>query len=181
LSSNFPAAPPSDALAEFPLHEEALRAGETGAAAEPEREASSGPEPVATLGLRAAAFAADLSGASLAVTIALMTAVAWAGRGPRLSGLVWAAAFGLLFSFVFVGLPLTLFGRTVGMSLAGLAARQGPSGRVLTPSEASRRWAGTALAAVSLGLPLWLGRRDPERPTLADRLSGRPLVREVES
>jgi hypothetical protein len=170
-----------DSLAEFPLREEPLRAPETRAAAEPEHERSSGPEPVATLGLRAIAFAADLSGASLAVTIALMAAVAWAGRGPRLPGLAWAAAFGVLFSFVFVGLPLALFGRTVGMSLAGLAARPGPVGRVLTPSEAFKRWAGTALAAISLGLPLWLGRRDPERPTLADRLSGRSLVREVES
>jgi hypothetical protein len=170
-----------DALAEFPLRDEPRRAGVTPPAGASARSSSSDPEPVATLGARAIAFAADLSGASLAVTIALMAAAAWVGRGPRLPGLGWAAAFGVLFSFVFVGLPLALFGRTVGMSLAGLAARPGPAGRVLTPSEASRRWAGTALAAASLGLPLWLGRRDPERPTLADRLSGRPLVREVES
>jgi hypothetical protein len=181
LSPTSRGGPSPDSLAEFPLLEEPLRAPETRAAAEPEREPSSGLEPVATLGPRAIAFAADLSGASLAVTIALMASVAWAGRGPRLWGLVWAAAFGVLFSFVFVGLPLALFGRTVGMSLAGLAARPGPAGRVLTPLEASKRWAGTALAAISLGLPLWLGRRDPERPTLADRLSGRSLVREGES
>ncbi|HEY7111803.1 MAG TPA: RDD family protein [Thermoanaerobaculia bacterium] len=173
------AAPP-DVLAEFPLQEEPLRGSETRASAAPAA-AEVGPEPVATLGARALAFAADVAGASLAVTVALMAAVAWVGRGPRTTGLAWAGAFGALFSLVFVGLPLTLFGRTVGMSLAGLAARPGPSGRGMTPSEASRRWAGTALAAISLGLPLWLGRRDPERPTPADRLSGRTLVREAGS
>ena len=172
------AAPPPDALAEFRLQEEPHRAG---GAREPAAATAADAEPVATLGIRAVAFAADLAGASLAVTIALMAAMAWTGRGPRAPGLAWAAAFGILFSLVFVGLPLTLFGRTVGMSLAGLAARPGPSGRGMTPSEACRRWAGTAVAAITLGLPLWVSRRDPERPTPADRLSGRTLVREAGS
>jgi len=172
--------PPSEALADFPLHDGTSRAIASRPAPTAEDPPASS-EPVATLGPRAVAFAADLAGASLAVTIALMGAVAWAGRGPRPPGLAWAAAFGVLFSFVFVGLPLTLFGRTVGMSLAGLAACPGPSGRGMTPGEASRRWTGTAIAAIALGLPLWLGRRDPERPTPADRLSGRTLVREAAS
>ena len=100
------------------------------------------------------------------------------GRPLRLAGLAWAAAFGLEFSFFFVVLPLTLFGRTVGMSLAGLAASPGPSGRRLTAGEASRRWAGTLLAAAGLGLPLLFTARDASRPTPADRLSGRPLTRD---
>jgi uncharacterized RDD family membrane protein YckC len=135
----------------------------------------------APLSARAIAFAADLAGTSLAVTLALMAAVASAGRAPRLAGLPWAASFGLGFSFVFVVLPLTLFGRTVGMSLAGLAARPSLSGRRLTPGEAARRWAGTAISAAAFGLPLLLTMRDPLRPTPADRLSGRTLERDGES
>ncbi len=136
--------------------------------------------PAAPLSARAVAFAADLAGTSLAVTLAVIAAVTVAGRAPRLAGLPWAAAFALAYSFVFVVLPLTLFGRTVGMSLAGLAAAAGPSGRRLTPGEAARRWAGTLLAAAALGLPLLWTLRDPSSPTPADRFSGRPLVRDLE-
>jgi uncharacterized RDD family membrane protein YckC len=135
----------------------------------------------APLSARAIAFAADLAGTSLAVTLAVIAAVAVAGRAPRLAGLPWAAAFALAYSFVFVVLPLTLFGRTVGMSLAGLAAAPGPSGRRLTPGEAARRWAGTLLTAAALGLPLLWTLRDPSSTTPADRFSGRPLVRDLES
>ncbi|HYB52635.1 MAG TPA: RDD family protein [Thermoanaerobaculia bacterium] len=144
--------------------------------------ASSEPaEPAAPLAARAVAFAADLAGSSLAVTLALVAAAAATGRAPRLAGLPWAVAFGIGFSFVFVALPLTLFGRTVGMSLAGLAASPGASGRRLTPAEAARRWAGSLLAAASLGLALIPGGRDSSYRTPADRWSGRPLRREVEA
>jgi hypothetical protein len=134
----------------------------------------------ATLSARAIAFAADLAGSSLAVTLALIGAVAATGRAPHVGGLAWAAAFGLGFSFVFIALPLTLFGRTVGMSLAGLTTRPSHSGRRLTPAEAAWRWAGSAFAAAALGLPLLVTMRDPLRPTPADRWSGRTLMREVE-
>ncbi len=133
----------------------------------------------APLSARAIAFAADLAGTSLAVTLALIAGIAATGRAPRLSGLPWAAAFAIGFSFVFVCLPLTLFGRTVGMTLAGLTARPGESGRRLTPGEAARRWAGTALLVAGLGLPLLLA-GDPLRGTPADRLSGRILIRDAE-
>jgi len=136
--------------------------------------------PGAPLSTRSVAFAADLAGTSLAVTLAVIAARAAAGRSPALSGLAWAAAFGVVYSFVSVVLPLALFGRTVGMSLAGLSARPGPSGRRLTAAEAARRWAGTALSAAGLGLPLLWTIRDPLRPTPADRFSGRPLVRDAE-
>ncbi len=170
----------ADPLADLPLRPEGAAAGfalplairATGAA---EAEPAAAP-----LSARAIAFAADLAGASLAVTLAVMAAVAATGRAPRISGIPWAAAFGLAFSYLFVVLPLTLFGRTVGMSLAGLAARAGPMGRGLTLAEASWRWAGTALSALALGLPLLQTMRDPGRPiTLSDRLSGRELVRET--
>ncbi|MGE5276897.1 MAG: RDD family protein [Acidobacteriota bacterium] len=133
----------------------------------------------APLSARAIAFAADLAGTSLAVTLALIAGIAATGRAPLLSGLPWAAAFAIGFSFVFVCLPLTLFGRTVGMALAGLTARAGAFGRRLTPGEAARRWAGTALVVAGLGLPLLVG-GDPLRGTPADRLSGRLLIRDAE-
>jgi hypothetical protein len=115
------------------------------------------------------------------VTIALIAASAATGRSPSLSGLPWLAAFTLGYSFVFVVLPLTLFGRTVGMSLAGLVARPGPFGHRLTPAEAVGRWAGTLVTAALMGLPLLATARNPQRPTPADRLSGRPLARDLES
>ncbi len=134
----------------------------------------------APLSRRAIAFAADAAGTSLAVTIALIAAAAATGRSPSLAGAPWVAAFTLGYSFVFVALPLTLFGRTVGMSLAGLVARPGPAGHRLAPAEAAGRWAGTLLTAALIGLPLLLTARDPRRPTPADRLSGRPLAREFD-
>ena len=78
-----------------------------------------------------------------------------------------------------VVVPLVLFGRTVGMALAGLAARDDGTGRRLTATEAARRWAGTLATVAAVGLPLLFTARDPEAPTLADRLSGRTLARDV--
>jgi hypothetical protein len=166
-------------LDDFPLHGD----GPGSAPLPPASSAASAPSPAAPeetapIAPRLVAFAADAAGTSLAVTLALVAAVAATGRAPRLPGLAWAAVFAFGFSFAFVALPLTLFGRTVGMSLAGLAARAGAAGRGLTPSEATRRWLGTVGAAAGLGLPLLFTRRDRMRPTPADRLSGRPLVRE---
>ena len=167
---------PAEVLAEFPIHRDPpLLRGPSPDPPQPAAPADGDPAPLLR---RAVAFAADCAGTSLAVTLALVGGAAATGRAPRLAGLGWAAAFALAFSFAFVALPLTLFGRTVGMSLAGLAARSGPAGRGLTPSEAARRWLGTLGAAALLGLPLLATRRDRDRPTLADRLSRRPLVRE---
>jgi hypothetical protein len=170
-----------DPLADFPLGDEP--AGHAEAAPATPRASADGAEAdsVAPLPARALAFAADLAGTSLAVTLALISGVSATGRAPRLSGLPWAAAFGLGFSFVFVVVPLCLFGRTVGMSLAGLAAGAGPGGRRLSPSEAARRWAGTTATMLGLGLPLLFTMRDPLRPTPADHLSARGLVREAAS
>jgi hypothetical protein len=172
----------ADPLADLPIHssDPAGRFAESLAVRDFGGEEAAAPE-TAPLAARAIAFAADLAGTSLAVTLALVAAVAVTGRAPRLAGISWAAAFGVVYSFVFVALPLTLFGRTVGMSLAGLAARPGASGRGLTPAEAAKRWAGTAVSAFALGLPLLFTMRDPLRPTPADRLSGRTLVRESEA
>ena len=169
-----PAAP---SLADFPIHGD--RAGGLEPAVALPVPAPPGGSGAARLLPRMIAFAADVAGTSLAVTLALVAAAAATGRAPRPSGLAWAGAFALAFSYAFVALPLTLFGRTVGMSLAGLSTRGGAAGRGLTPSEAARRWLGTAGAAAGLGVPLLFTRRDRERPTPADRLSGRPLVRDL--
>lgn len=139
---------------------------------------TSAPSGTASISDRAIGAAADVATAVLLVLVALLGAFAASGRTPRFQGLGWAAAFALDVSFFATVVPLVLFGRTVGMSLAGIAARDDGAGRLLTPSEAARRWVGTLLTFAGLGLPLFWTARDPESPTLADRLSGRTLVRD---
>lgn len=175
---DLPEDPRTGPLADFPLRREGLAEVFETPPADPAEWARSDAAP---LSARAASFAADAAATSLAVTLALLAAVISTGRAPRLMGLPWAAVFAVYFSFFFVVTPLILFGRTVGMALAGLSAFPAASGRRLTPSEAIRRWAGTAFCAAALGIPLFFTLRDRERPTPADRLSGRPLTRDVES
>jgi hypothetical protein len=143
------------------------------------RERSAPATPVAaSFGRRAVAFGADAALVLLILAGALLGAELVTGQDMRLSGLPWAGAFALYFSFFAVVLPLLLFGRTLGLALAGLRVRE--VGRVhgLTLSEAAARWVGTLASAAALGLPLLWTARDPGLPTLADRLSGRPLVGE---
>ncbi len=177
LDLSAPGVSARNALADFPLGGETVSPPMAPPAAE-RLEAAAVGSATAPLSIRAIALAADLAGTSLAVTAALMGAVAATGNSPRLSGLPWAVAFGIGFSFVFVVLPLALFGRTVGMSLAGIAADAAASGRRLTAGEAARRWTGTAVTVFGLGLPILFTMRDPARPTPADRFSSRSLIRE---
>jgi len=81
------------------------------------------------------------------------------------------------FSFGTTVAALFLFGRTPGMTLAGLALQPDTHGRRPTFGQAASRWLGTALCAVSLGLPVLLS-GSGQRTTPADRMSGRPLVEE---
>jgi hypothetical protein len=111
--------------------------------------------------------------------IALLAAFAARGRTPRFSGLGWTALFGVTVFFIVVVVPLVLFGRTVGMALAGLIARDDGAGRLLSPAQAARRWAGTLFTIVGAGIPLAWTIRDASAPTPADRWSGRTLVRDV--
>ena len=167
-----PAGP--DRFADLPLRPEPTLdlAGPSGPGAS---KPSSG---TASISDRAIGAAADAATAVLLVLIALLGAFAAVGRTPRFEGLGWAAAFALDVSFFATVVPLVLFGRTVGMSLAGTVVRDEGAGRLLTPSEAARRWGGTLLTIAGLGLPLLWTARDPDAPTLADRLSGRTLVRD---
>jgi hypothetical protein len=162
-------------LDDFPLRPEPpLDLGRT-SPAEPPPAIPSG---VASLPDRALGTAADVATSLLVVLVALLAAFAVRGRTPRISGLGWAALFALCVSFVAIAVPLVLFGRTVGMALAGLIARDDGAGRHLTPSEAARRWVGTLLSVAGLGVPLLWTLSNAAAPTPADRLSGRSLVRD---
>jgi hypothetical protein len=162
-------------LDDFPLRPEPpLDLGSTS----PAEGAPALPSGAASLPDRALGTAADVATSVLVVLVALLAAFAARGRTPQISGLGWAALFALCVSFVAVVVPLVLFGRTVGMALAGLIARDDGAGRHLTPSEAARRWAGTLLSVVGIGVPLLFTLSNAAAPTPADRLSGRTLVRD---
>jgi len=121
------------------------------------------------------AAAADAAVVVLLTAIAILAARLGSGRGPRGVGLAWALGFMVYLSLFATVLPLVLFGRTIGMALADLSARGDAPGDGVTPAAALRRWAGTLATAATGGLLLLATRRDPERPTPADRLSGHPL------
>ncbi len=142
-----------------------------------ENRASAGePPPVASLGARWPAFAADGAAVVLLAAAALLLAMVWRAEAPRIQGLFWAAGFVVYLSGFATIVPLVLFGRTVGMALTGLSACDEGVGRRLTPRQSAQRWAGTLLTAATLGAPLLWTMRSPATPTPADRLSGRPLV-----
>jgi hypothetical protein len=124
------------------------------------------------------AATADLASTVLGASLPIVVAAVLRERWPTASGLVWAAAFAVTLSFAATVAALFLFGRTVGMALAGLSIRSDAGGRRPTAGQAARRWLGTMFAAATLGAPLLLTMSDPEAPTPADRLSGRPLVEE---
>ena len=155
-------------LAEFPL----------GPAESPSplRDASraSGPAP---LPLRGMAATADLAAVMLGVSLPIVAASALAGRWPTPRGLAWAALFAVTLSFGTTVAALFLFGRTPGMTLAGIVLQPDVTGRRPTFGQAARRWLGTAFSAVSLGLPVFLA-AGGQGLTPADRMSGRPLVEE---
>ncbi len=168
------AAASNTALVDFPLRDAADVFSLPLASAEPIME--SAPPAVAPLATRWTAFAADAVMVFLLAAAAVLAATAARGQGPHFAGLFWAAAFAVYVSFFATVFPLTLFGKTVGMALAGLSAREGEAGRRLNAAESTRRWLGTLVTAVTLGIPLLFDRWDPDALTLADRLSGRPLV-----
>ena len=158
---------------DFPLHPETEL--------EPIREAEPSP-PTAekrasapSLGPRLTAAAADAAVVLLLAAIALLGARLLTGAVPRLAGMPWALGFVLYLSFFATVPPLVLFGRTVGMAIADLSAGS-ESDAGIPASAAARRWAGTLAVAATVGLALLWTRRDPERPTPADRFSGRPLA-----
>jgi hypothetical protein len=139
------------------------------------------PEPAregtAPLRSRLGALAADFAFVLLLTAAPLLVATAGPARSLAPSGLWWTAGFAIYLSFFATVIPLSLFGKTVGMALTGLDARGGAEMPPLTFVESSRRWVGTFAAVAGLGVPLLVGRQ-PGLPSLADRLSGRPVVYE---
>jgi uncharacterized RDD family membrane protein YckC len=126
---------------------------------------------------RIVAAASDAAVLVLVVSAAVLVAGSIRGLWPAAAGILWAAAFALYLSFFATVVPLILFGRTVGMALAGLAAAPRGGSRRLELRESVLRWTGSLVTALSLGLSLLFTRRDRQAPTLADALSGRPLLR----
>jgi hypothetical protein len=175
-------APSAAAGSERPLVDLPLRSEDAGtsfrAVAADAVEKIDSVQAAAGLGPRAGAFVADAATILLVWAAALLAAAALRGETPGPAALPWAAAFALLLSFFATVPALVLFGRTVGMAVAGLVARAGPPGRRLTSDEAVRRWLGTLATAASLGVVLLWTAWSPEAPTPADRLSRRPLAEE---
>jgi hypothetical protein len=147
----------------------ALPAGAAGKNAQPDSGAA------ARMVSRARAFAADAATILLLVAAAMLSATALRGAALSAAAFGWAAVFALYLSFFATVLPLTLFGRTLGMAVADLTARPAGSPR-LRSSEGIQRWIGTVATAAALGIPILFTVRDPAAPTPADRFSGRPLV-----
>src|SRR5262249_42376820 len=146
-------------IAEFPLDP----GPGTGDFATPERLAAvpEGPA-VAPLSARLMAATGDLASTLLAVSLPIIAAPALSARWPTAPGLAWAAAFGFVLSLAVTVAALFLFGRTLGMALAGLSIRPDAIGRRAAVGQAALRWTGTLLAALTLGLPLVWTRRHPD-------------------
>jgi len=162
-----PAAASTFAPALVPERQPALETEEP----EPAREGT------APLRSRLGALAADFAFVLLLTAAPLLVATAGPARSLAPAGLWWTAGFAIYLSFFATVIPLTLFGKTVGMALTGLDARGGGEMPPLTFVESSRRWVGTLAAVAGLGVPLLVGRQ-AGLPSLADRLSGRPVVYE---
>jgi hypothetical protein len=171
--------PPVSSLSEFSLVDLPLRTDEESFS--PPAPKASAPEGesagrAAGLGARAGAFGADAATILLLAFATVLGARAFTGELPSTAGLPWAGAFLMLLSFFTTVPPLMLFGRTVGMALAGLTVCPRASSRRLEAREAAWRWVGTLVTAATLGLPLLWTVRDGEAPTPADGWSGRSLV-----
>jgi uncharacterized RDD family membrane protein YckC len=132
--------------------------------------------PTAPFSPRVIAFAADAMTALSVTAVAVLQAARAAGQAPSRIGLIWAAVFAIYLSFFLVLVPLVLFGRTLGMTLAGISAAPSGLGKRLSLRESAARWFGTVCTVAALGLPLLRSPGSSGAWTPADRLSGRPLV-----
>lgn len=172
---------PGGSTAEEPLLDLPLRAGEGDLfdpPAPPIPQPVHGADPASgavPLSRRWLAMGADAAVVCLIIAAAGLSASALRGGLVSAAALAWAAAFALYLSFFATVLPLVLFSRTLGMALADLTARA-PGAPRIRSGEGARRWVGTLATLAGLGIPLLFTRSDREAPSLADRISGRPLV-----
>jgi len=176
--SRFDSAPPVRLLSQESLVDFPLRLDETSASLPVTRDSQEQSEfgaRAAGLGVRAAALAADAAMILLLGTAVVLGAGVVTGELPSSGGIPWIGGFGLLLSFFTTVAPLILFGRTVGMALAGLTSRRAAGSRRLRPHEAVRRWLGTLATVATLGAVLLFTARSSETLTPADRWSRRSL------
>jgi uncharacterized RDD family membrane protein YckC len=164
-------APPDSAVDEA-LHQESFLFREPTPAAEPiddqdepavqHGERSS----VVSLGQRLEAGLLDLGASISALCIVVLGA--WI-LGVQLRGSVIPAfaSFVASFSFLYHVVPLTFWGQTPGMAVAGLVART-QQDQPLTIQQTILRWLGAAITVIALGLPFLLA---TSGRSLADRLS----------
>jgi RDD family len=163
---------PAETFEDFPLQPEP---GPELRPPEPEEPAPSRrADAAAALGPRLSAAAADFAVVLLLTALALLAARLRTGVAPRAGAIPWILGFLLYLSFFATVPPLVLFGRTIGMAISELTLRPG-EGPGISASAALRRWAGTLAVAATAGLILVWSGRDAERPTPADRFSGRSL------
>ncbi len=133
------------------------------------QEAAAPTEPApASITDRAGAGLLDLA-VLLGVAMLLAAGVLALGARPPVDTWPAAVLFFLPFSFLYVVLPLAFWGRTPGMTWAGLVAR-GPADQPPSFRQATLRWLGALLTLALAGLPLLLTLADGR--SLTDRLSG---------
>ncbi len=140
-----------------------------GAREQLQRSDSSARSPVvaASFGRRVGAGTVDL--AILAAVIGgLLGGLVWMGVPPRRDHVAPILAFAVVFSLLYLALPLAFGGRTPGMALLGLFARS-RDGRPLSVRQAALRWVGSIVTLLALGLPALLGLLGL---SLVDRISG---------
>jgi RDD family len=167
---------PAEAFEDFPL--QTGSGPEASAIARAEAvsgESARRSDAAAPLGPRLSAAAADFAAVLLLTAAALLAARLVTGATPRAAGIPWILGFLLYLSLFTTVPPLVLFGRTIGMAISELSVRPGAEPGI-SASAALRRWAGTLAAAATAGLILVWSGRDAERPTPADRFSGRSLA-----
>jgi uncharacterized RDD family membrane protein YckC len=119
------------------------------------------------IGRRLAAGAADLL-VHLAVAVLALAGCRYLGVVPALRDWPALAVFLLSFSFLYTVVPLAFWGRTLGMTWAGLTA-ESTEGEPLSFDQTARRWLGALLTLATLGLALLLALTGR---SLSDRLSG---------
>jgi uncharacterized RDD family membrane protein YckC len=170
-----PGGQPALPLLEPEVAETEPGATEAAAALDPREEApaaaqrgrTTGPPRRASLRLRLAAGLTDF-GFCAAVAVLLLVALLAQGVRPVLADWPAGALFLLTFSFLYSVLPLAFWGRTPGMTLAGLRTSSA-DGRPLTFRQSVLNWLGGVLTVTLAGLPLLLalGGR-----SLSDLMSG---------